>query len=125
MYHVKMMDYVEQKPKILKIDSSFVVKVQDHDSRKTAWHLKSGKTLEVEWLDAYDGNVIEFEIKVLGLESYVDLRDRTDTLEDSVRSLLSSSLGSYACEEDSKLTTKALELKEKLLELFELEKTNA
>lgn len=110
-----MIECVLGKPKILTLDNSTVIPV----SKDKCWHLKPGEKLEVKWSSQYE-KIIEFEIPEIGIESYADCRDGKETLENALLSQLAFEIQTYALEsDDTKLTSSALELKNKLLAKFE------
>ena len=108
-----MESFDSKTAKTMFLDSSFAV---DLDDGLGTWKLKPGKKLEVVLCNQC-GNIIEFSIPYLKVESYIDLRD--ETIDKALRQQISIELSAYALEDDAKMTSKAIELKNKLLELFE------
>lgn len=103
--------------KTLVLDSSFEFGVRE-DTNQT-WKIKDGLSLVVETSSEYEG-ILEYCIPAISVDSYIDLREESlESLESILKSQLSFEISTYALAEDDKLTPKSLELKKKLLEVFE------
>ena len=103
--------------KTLLLDSSFEFGVREDNNQ--IWKLKDGVSLVVETSSEYEG-ILEYRIPAISVDSYIDLREESlKSLESTLKGQLSFEISTYALAEDDKLSPKALELKKKLLDVFE------
>lgn len=104
--------------KTLLLDSSFEFEVKQDNNR--TWKLKDGLSLVVETSSEYEGIILEYCIPAISVDGYIDLREESlESLESTLKSQLSFEISTYALAEDDKLAPKAIELKKKLLDVFE------
>lgn len=103
--------------KTLTLDSSFEFRVEQ-DNNQT-WKIKDGLSLVVETSSEHEG-ILEYCIPAISVDGYLDLReDHLESLESTLKSQLGFEISTYALAEDGKLSPKAIELKKKLLDVFE------
>lgn len=103
--------------KTLTLDPSFEFRVKQDNNQ--AWKLKDGVSLVVETSSEYE-EILEYCIPAISVDGYIDLREESlESLESTLKSQLSFEISTYALAEDGKLSPKAIELKKKLLDVFE------
>jgi len=105
--------------KTLILDSNFEFDVNDNTLE--VWKLKDGKTLEIKLSEQFN-EILEFTIPYLEIDGYIDLREKNITVESELKRQFEFEIENYALEKDEQLTEKAIELKKKLLDLFERKK---
>jgi hypothetical protein len=103
--------------KTLILDSSFEFEVKKDNNH--LWKVKDDLLIDVEISSQYEG-ILEYCISSIMVDGYIDLREENpETLESALKSQLGFNVSIYALKQDDKLTPRALELKRRLLDVFE------